>query len=158
MFTERMTVVLWSMRLFDAVSTGCVQVSKYFSEIFKKLAPQGHAVLVMKKGELDQQVSGACSPPTRTHLSAVCLTSHQFPLCSVLPTSTHAHSHACTDLSAVHAPLPPVHHIFQQSASPPITIPLCSVPWTSTRAHMHTQICQQCMLHPPITFPCALFS
>jgi structural maintenance of chromosome 3 (chondroitin sulfate proteoglycan 6) len=31
-----------------------VQVSKYFSEIFKKLVPQGHAVLVMKKGEVDQ--------------------------------------------------------------------------------------------------------
>ena len=31
-----------------------LQVSKYFSEIFKKLAPQGCAVLVMKKGEVDQ--------------------------------------------------------------------------------------------------------
>ena len=28
-----------------------LQVSKYFSEIFKKLVPQGHAVLVMKKGD-----------------------------------------------------------------------------------------------------------
>lgn len=35
------------------------QVSKYFSEIFKKLAPQGHAVLVMKKGDLDQNVSNS---------------------------------------------------------------------------------------------------
>ena len=41
------------------LSSGCFQVSKYFSEIFKKLAPQGHAVLVMKKGEVDQQVSTA---------------------------------------------------------------------------------------------------
>ena len=32
------------------------QVSKYFSEIFKKLAPEGHAVLVMKKGDQDQGV------------------------------------------------------------------------------------------------------
>jgi len=32
-------------------------VSKYFSEIFKKLAPEGHAVLVMKKGDHDQGVS-----------------------------------------------------------------------------------------------------
>lgn len=35
----------------------CFQVSKYFSEIFKKLAPDGHAVLVMKKGDTDQGVS-----------------------------------------------------------------------------------------------------
>ena len=31
-------------------------MSKYFSEIFKKLAPEGHAVLVMKKGDQDQGV------------------------------------------------------------------------------------------------------
>lgn len=34
-----------------------LQVSKYFSEIFKKLAPDGHAVLVMKKGDTDQGVN-----------------------------------------------------------------------------------------------------
>ena len=33
-------------------------MSKYFSEIFKKLAPEGHAVLVMKKGDQDQGVGG----------------------------------------------------------------------------------------------------
>ena len=33
------------------------QVSKYFTEIFKKLVPNGHAVLIMKKGEADQDVS-----------------------------------------------------------------------------------------------------
>ena len=49
--------VLW---LFCNV---CFQVSKYFSEIFKKLAPQGHAVLVMKKGEVDQQVCTSALPP-----------------------------------------------------------------------------------------------
>ena len=30
------------------------QVSKFFTEIFRKLAPQGHAVLVMKRGDAEQ--------------------------------------------------------------------------------------------------------
>ncbi|KAL8587035.1 Structural maintenance of chromosomes protein 3 [Nucella lapillus] len=38
-------------RKYEAIQLTFKQVSKYFSEIFKKLAPQGHAVLVMKKGE-----------------------------------------------------------------------------------------------------------
>lgn len=33
-----------------------LQVSKYFTEIFKRLVPQGHAVLVMKRGDLDGEV------------------------------------------------------------------------------------------------------
>ena len=32
------------------------QVSRYFTEIFKKLCPQGHGVLVMKKGEIEGDV------------------------------------------------------------------------------------------------------
>ena len=31
-------------------------MSKYFTEIFKKLVPAGHGVLVMKKGESEQEV------------------------------------------------------------------------------------------------------
>ncbi|KAK7110449.1 structural maintenance of chromosomes protein 3-like [Littorina saxatilis] len=42
-------------RKYEAIQLTFKQVSKYFSEIFKKLVPQGHAVLVMKKGEVDQQ-------------------------------------------------------------------------------------------------------
>ncbi|PVD29603.1 hypothetical protein C0Q70_08858 [Pomacea canaliculata] len=42
-------------RKYEAIQLTFKQVSKYFSEIFKKLVPQGHAVLVMKKGEADQQ-------------------------------------------------------------------------------------------------------
>ncbi|KAK3611250.1 hypothetical protein CHS0354_003879 [Potamilus streckersoni] len=41
-------------RKYEAIQLTFKQVSKYFSEIFKKLAPQGHAVLVMKKGDQDQ--------------------------------------------------------------------------------------------------------
>ena len=42
-----------------------LQVSKYFSEIFKKLAPYGHAVLVMKKGDMDQVLSQFINPEER---------------------------------------------------------------------------------------------
>lgn len=41
-------------RKYEAIQLTFKQVSKYFSEIFKKLAPQGHAQLVMKKGDTDQ--------------------------------------------------------------------------------------------------------
>jgi structural maintenance of chromosome 3 (chondroitin sulfate proteoglycan 6) len=38
-------------RKYEAIQLTFKQVSKYFTEIFKKLAPKGDAVLVMKKGE-----------------------------------------------------------------------------------------------------------
>ncbi|XP_046369014.1 structural maintenance of chromosomes protein 3-like [Haliotis rufescens] len=44
-------------RKYEAIQLTFKQVSKYFTEIFKKLAPQGHAVLVMKKG--DSETDGA---------------------------------------------------------------------------------------------------
>ncbi|KAK6174533.1 hypothetical protein SNE40_017790 [Patella caerulea] len=40
-------------RKYEAIQLTFKQVSKYFTEIFKKLVPQGHAVLVIKKGERD---------------------------------------------------------------------------------------------------------
>jgi len=40
-------------RKYEAIQLTFKQVSKYFTEIFKKLAPQGHAVLVMKRGEIE---------------------------------------------------------------------------------------------------------
>ncbi|WAR22164.1 SMC3-like protein [Mya arenaria] len=40
-------------RKYEAIQLTFKQVSKYFSEIFKKLAPDGHAQLVMKKGDTD---------------------------------------------------------------------------------------------------------
>jgi len=40
-------------RKYEAIQLTFKQVSRYFSEIFKKLAPQGHGVLVMKKGEIE---------------------------------------------------------------------------------------------------------
>ncbi|KAL8567919.1 hypothetical protein ACOMHN_059041 [Nucella lapillus] len=50
-------------RKYEAIQLTFKQVSKYFSEIFKKLAPQGHAVLVMKKGEMDQQGEDGVAVP-----------------------------------------------------------------------------------------------
>lgn len=41
-------------RKYEAIQLTFKQVSKFFSEIFKKLVPDGHAVLVMKKGDTDQ--------------------------------------------------------------------------------------------------------
>ena len=38
---------------FEAIQLTFKQVSKYFTEIFKKLAPIGHAVLVMKRGDTE---------------------------------------------------------------------------------------------------------
>ena len=38
-------------RKYEAIQLTFKQVSKYFTEIFKKLVPAGHAVLVMKKGD-----------------------------------------------------------------------------------------------------------
>lgn len=35
-------------RKYEAIQFTFKQVSKYFSEVFKKLVPQGHAMLVMK--------------------------------------------------------------------------------------------------------------
>ncbi|GFS26293.1 structural maintenance of chromosomes protein [Elysia marginata] len=40
-------------RKYEAIQLTFKQVSRYFSEIFKKLVPQGHGVLVMKKGEVE---------------------------------------------------------------------------------------------------------
>ena len=40
-------------RKYEAIQLTFKQVSKYFTEIFKKLVPQGHAVLVMKRGDMD---------------------------------------------------------------------------------------------------------
>ncbi|XP_076467825.1 structural maintenance of chromosomes protein 3-like [Babylonia areolata] len=50
-------------RKYEAIQLTFKQVSKFFSEIFKKLAPQGHAVLVMKKGEMDQQGEDGATVP-----------------------------------------------------------------------------------------------
>ena len=36
---------------YEAIQLTFKQVSKYFTEIFKKLVPAGHAVLVMKRGD-----------------------------------------------------------------------------------------------------------
>ncbi|CAI9732558.1 maintenance of chromosomes 3-like [Octopus vulgaris] len=55
-------------RKYEAIQLTFKQVSKYFTEIFKKLVPQGHAVLVMRKGDQehheneDSQQSGADVP------------------------------------------------------------------------------------------------
>lgn len=40
-------------RKYEAIQLTFKQVSKYFTEIFKQLAPQGHAVLVMKRGDME---------------------------------------------------------------------------------------------------------
>ncbi len=40
-------------RKYEAIQLTFKQVSKFFTEIFKKLAPAGHAVLVMKRGDLE---------------------------------------------------------------------------------------------------------
>jgi len=40
-------------RKYEAIQLTFKQVSKYFTEIFKKLVPQGHAVLVMKRGDVE---------------------------------------------------------------------------------------------------------
>lgn len=43
---ELMSVL--ELRKYEAIQLTFKQVSKYFSEVFKKLVPQGHATLVMK--------------------------------------------------------------------------------------------------------------
>uniref|UniRef100_T1JG50 Structural maintenance of chromosomes protein n=1 Tax=Strigamia maritima TaxID=126957 RepID=T1JG50_STRMM len=53
--TELMSVL--EQRKYEAIQLTFKQVSKYFSEVFKKLVPQGHATLVMKKG--DQEEAGS---------------------------------------------------------------------------------------------------
>ena len=40
-------------RKYEAIQLTFKQVSKYFTEIFKKLAPTGHAVLNMKRGDIE---------------------------------------------------------------------------------------------------------
>lgn len=47
------------LRKFEAIQLTFKQVSKYFSEVFKKLVPQGNASLVMKteNDETGSQVS-----------------------------------------------------------------------------------------------------
>lgn len=40
------------IKIFKSFS--CIQVSKYFSEVFKKLVPSGHAQLVMKTADGDE--------------------------------------------------------------------------------------------------------
>ena len=49
-------VPIYGFPVSNGLRLAFFQVSKYFSEIFKKLAPEGHAVLVMKKGDQDQGV------------------------------------------------------------------------------------------------------
>ena len=44
-------------RKYEAIQLTFKQVSKYFSEIFRKLVPSGCGVLVMKRG--DMEVRGA---------------------------------------------------------------------------------------------------
>ena len=45
-------------RKYEAIQFTFKQVSKYFSEVFKKLVPQGHAMLVMKTdGDEETEVS-----------------------------------------------------------------------------------------------------
>lgn len=59
-------------RKYEAIELTFKQVSKYFTTIFKKLVPAGHAVLVMKKdtGDDDDEASGSQegSSGGRSHL------------------------------------------------------------------------------------------
>ncbi|XP_077861415.1 structural maintenance of chromosomes protein 3 [Saccoglossus kowalevskii] len=50
--TELMQVL--EHRKYEAIQLTFKQVSKYFSEVFHRLVPGGHATLVMKKGDIDQ--------------------------------------------------------------------------------------------------------
>lgn len=50
------------MRKYEAIQLTFKQVSKFFSEVFKKLVPQGHATLMMKTDESSQQVSHRAGP------------------------------------------------------------------------------------------------
>lgn len=45
-------------RKYEAIQLTFKQVSKYFTEIFQKLVPQGHGVLVMKRGEPEPAAEG----------------------------------------------------------------------------------------------------
>ncbi|XP_054714183.1 structural maintenance of chromosomes protein 3-like [Uloborus diversus] len=47
------------LRKYEAIQLTFKQVSKYFSEVFKKLVPQGHATLVMKTENDDGDTQGA---------------------------------------------------------------------------------------------------
>lgn len=63
-------------RKYEAIQLTFKQVSKYFTEIFKKLVPAGHAVLVMKKGDAGEEdetdshghASGSQGDPGRGHI------------------------------------------------------------------------------------------
>lgn len=48
-------------RKYEAIQFTFKQVSKYFSEVFKKLAPQGHAQLVMKSDNEDESEVSSCT-------------------------------------------------------------------------------------------------
>ena len=50
-------------RKYEAIQLTFKQVSKYFTEIFKKLAPIGHAVLVMKRGDTEVRMWGGTLNP-----------------------------------------------------------------------------------------------
>ncbi|CAL1533668.1 unnamed protein product [Lymnaea stagnalis] len=49
-------------RKYEAIQLTFKQVSRYFSEIFKKLVPQGQGQLVMKKGEVEGDGAGTEIP------------------------------------------------------------------------------------------------
>lgn len=49
-------------RKYEAIQLTFKQVSRYFSEIFKKLVPQGHGILVMKKGDIEREGDEANIP------------------------------------------------------------------------------------------------
>jgi len=57
-------------RKFEAIELTFKQVSKYFTEIFKKLVPAGHAVLVMKKADAGEEEDGDGSQEgtSRSHI------------------------------------------------------------------------------------------
>lgn len=55
-------------RKYEAIQFTFKQVSKYFSEVFKKLAPQGHAQLVMKSDNEDESEVGFCNLPFIIHI------------------------------------------------------------------------------------------
>lgn len=46
-------------RKFEAIQFTFKQVSKYFSEVFRKLVPNGHAQLVMKRNDEEAPASAS---------------------------------------------------------------------------------------------------
>lgn len=57
------------LRKYEAIQLTFKQVSKYFSEVFKKLVPQGHATLVMKRENDDSGSQDA--PPSVEQFTGV---------------------------------------------------------------------------------------